>query len=54
MVDRSFAENVTSGETRVARAYDDCREALDRAFLQATSTVTSVGFVSASNTADRF
>ena len=70
MIDRLVAEKVTRRETGVPRADDDRSKALDgrtsqcfrerarrasrRAAAQATSTVTFVGFVSASNTAERF
>jgi hypothetical protein len=48
------AEEVTCGEASVTRADDDRADALDGRSYSATSTVTSVGLVSASNTADRF
>ena len=54
MVDRPLAEEVAGGEAGVTGADDDGGEALDRAALRRPSTVTSVGFVSASNTAERF
>jgi hypothetical protein len=54
MVDRPVAQEVTSGEARVTRADDDRGSALDGLVPQATSTVTFVGFVRASNTAERF
>ena len=69
MIYRLAAEEVACREARVPRADDDRGKALDgwtsvlsgarasgeppRA-AQATSTVTSVGFVRASNTAERF
>ena len=54
VVDRPVAEEVARGEARVPRADDDRGNALDGPAPQATSTVTFVGFVSASNTAERF
>ena len=55
VVDRPVAEEVARGETRVPRADDDRGGALDDGPApQATSTVTCVGFVRASNTAERF
>src|SRR5215813_2010836 len=54
MVDRPVAQEVACGETRVPRADDDCGDALDGLAPQATSTVTFVGLVRASNTAERF
>jgi hypothetical protein len=54
MVDRSVAEEAACGEAGMPRADDDGGDALDGSTPQATSTVTSVGFVSASNTAERF
>ena len=54
MIDRPLVEEVAGGEAGVSGAYDDCGEALDGEPVQATSTVTSVGFVSASKTAERF
>jgi len=45
---------VARREARVPRADDDRSKALDDRASQATSTVTFVGFVSASNTAERF
>ena len=54
VVDRPLTEEVTGGEPGVAGAYDNSREALDGEAPQVTATVTSVGFVSASNTAERF
>ena len=50
VIKRPLGEEVAGGEAGVSCAYDDRREAFD----QATSTETSVGFVSASNTAERF
>ena len=57
MVDRPLAEEVAGGEARVPRADDDGSYAFDGLVPetpQATSTVTFVGFVRASNTAERF
>jgi hypothetical protein len=54
VVERSLAEEVAGGDAGVAGAYDNSGEAFDGSTCQATSTVTSVGFVSASKTADRF
>jgi hypothetical protein len=54
MVDRPVAEEMARGEARVPRTDDDGRDALDGFVPQATSTVTLVGFVRASNTAERF
>ncbi len=54
MVDRPLRKEVTGGKAGMAGAYDNCGEALDGMPAQATSTATSVGFVSASNTAERF
>ena len=54
VVDRPVAEEVARGEARVAPADDDRGGALDGLAFQATSTVTFVGFVRASNTAERF
>ena len=55
MVDRPVAQIQTCGEAGVSRADDYRGNALDGSdSLQLTSTVTFVGFVSASNTADRF
>ena len=54
MVDRTVGEEMTRGQASVARADNDRGSAFDGGFLQATSTVTSVGLVSASTTADRF
>src|ERR1022692_4619259 len=54
MIDRPVAEKVARREARVPRADDDRSDALDDLAPQATSTVTFVGFVRASNTADRF
>ena len=54
VVDRPLSEEVAGGEAGMAGAYDNCGEALDGMPAQATSTATSVGFVSASNTAERF
>ncbi len=70
MVDRPVAEEVARRKTRMPRADDDRSGALEglaplcvperarrtsrRAAAQATSTVTLVGFVRASNTAERF
>src|SRR6185369_13093425 len=60
VVDRPLGEQAAGGESGVTRADDDRGGALDgsapylRLLSQATSTVTLVGFVSASNTAERF
>jgi hypothetical protein len=54
VVDGTLGEEVAGGKAGMAGAYDDCSEALDGESAQATSTATSVGFVSASNTAERF
>ena len=57
MVDRPLAEEVAGGEAGVAGADDDRGDALDGLAVgsaQTTSTVTSVGFVRASKTAERF
>ena len=54
MIDRSLSEEVARGKAGVAGPDDNRREVLDGVCPQATSTVTSVGFVSASKTADRF
>ena len=54
MVDRPVAEETARGEARVPRTDDDRGGVLDDLAPQATSTVTFVGFVSASNTAERF
>src|SRR5581483_4373580 len=54
VVDRPVAQEVTRGQARVPRADNDRGGALDGWSPQATSTVTSVGLVSASNTAERF
>ena len=55
MVDRPRGQVVTGGEAGVPRADDDRGDALDALrFPSATSTVTFVGLVSASNTAERF
>ena len=54
VVDRPLGEEVAGGEAGVPGAYDNCGEVLDGECPQATSTVTSVGFVRASNTAERF
>src|SRR6202044_1742758 len=51
VLDRLVAQEVTCSETRVPRPDDDRGGALS---AQATSTVTFVGFVRASNTAERF
>ncbi len=51
---RPVAEEVACREARVPRSDNDRGEALDGWASQATSTVTSVGFVRASNTAERF
>jgi hypothetical protein len=57
VVDRPVAEEVAGGEARVPRADDDRGNALDDPdpqIPQATSTVTFVGLVRASYTAERF
>jgi hypothetical protein len=54
VVERPLVEEVAGGEAGMAGAYDNCRDALDGEPPQATVTVTSVGFVRASNTAERF
>ena len=54
MVERPLTEEVACGEAGMPGAYDNCGEALDGEPAQATVTVTSVGFVRASNTAERF
>ena len=54
MIDRPVAQEVARGEARVPSANDDRGGALDGLTSQTTSTVTSVGFVRASNTAERF
>ena len=54
VVDGPAGQEVAGGEARVPRADDDGGGALGGLRAQATSTVTSVGFVSASNTAERF
>jgi hypothetical protein len=51
VVDRPAAQEVACGKTRVPRPDDDGGGALDGLAPQATSTVTFVGFVRASNTA---
>jgi hypothetical protein len=48
------AEEVARGQSGVPRPDDDRGGVLDGWSSQATSTVTFVGFVSASNTAERF
>src|SRR5215472_11078874 len=54
MVNRAVAEEAARGQARVPRADDDRGYALDGVAPQATSTVTFVGLVSASKTAERF
>ena len=54
MVDGPLSEEAAGGEAGVPGADYNCGEALDGESAQATATVTSVGFVSASNTAERF
>jgi hypothetical protein len=54
VVDRPLGQEMACGEASVASADDDGRYSLDGSTSQATSTVTSVGFVSASKTAERF
>src|SRR5207302_113711 len=54
VLDRTAGQEVACRETRMPRADDDRGDALDGLTSQATSTVTSVGLVSASNTAERF
>ena len=54
VVDRPVAEETARGKARVPRTDDDRGGALDGLAAQATSTVTFVGFVRASNTAERF
>ena len=54
MVNRPLAEEVACGEASMARTDDDGGRALDGPTSQATSTVTLVGLVRASNTAERF
>src|SRR5690606_4149872 len=55
VVDRPFAEEVARREAGVAGPDDDRGDSLDDGSTsQATSTVTSVGLVRASNTAERF
>jgi hypothetical protein len=53
MVDRALVEEVADGETGVTRADDD-RRRLSAGPAQLTSTVTLVGLVTTSKTADRF
>src|SRR5262249_1573469 len=50
VVDRGVGEEAAGGQPRVPGPDDNRGDALD----QTTSTVTSVGFVMASNTAERF
>jgi hypothetical protein len=54
MVNPPLAEKVAGGQAGMARTDDDSGGALDGSTSQATSTVTFVGLVSASNTAERF
>ena len=54
MIDRPLAEEMASREAGVPGADDDGGDALDGEGPQASSTATSVGFASASNTAERF
>ncbi len=54
MVDGPLAEEVACGEAGMTCADDDGGSALDGPASQATSTVTLVGLVRASNTAERF
>ena len=54
VVDRPLTEEVAGGEACVPGADDDRGGALGGLAAQATSTVTFVGFVRASNTAERF
>src|SRR5215472_1409522 len=54
MVDRPGAKKMTRCQPGVPSADNDSGDALDSPAAQATSTVTSVGFVRASNTAERF
>jgi hypothetical protein len=54
VIDRPVGEEVARREAGVPRADDDRGGALDGVASQATSTVTFVGFVRASNTAERF
>jgi hypothetical protein len=53
MVDRALAEEVADGETGVTSADDD-RRCVGAGLAQLTSTVTLVGLVTTSKTADRF
>jgi uncharacterized membrane protein len=54
VVHRPLAEEVAGGEAGMARADDDDCRTFDGSASQATSTVTFVGLVRASNTAERF
>src|SRR5690606_35291185 len=54
VVDRVPGQEVTGRESCVPGADDDGCDLLDDVSPQATSTATSVGLVSASNTAERF
>ena len=54
MVDRPLTEEMAGGEAGVSGADDNGGEALDGESRQTTSTLTSVGFARASNTAERF
>src|SRR5262249_27120348 len=54
MVDGPGGQENARGGAGVPRVDDDGGKAIDDSAFQATSTVTSVGFVSASNTAERF
>ncbi len=54
MIDRPIAEKVAGGKAGVPCADDDRSGALDGWASQATSTVTFVGLVRASKTAERY
>jgi hypothetical protein len=54
VVDGPLGEEVAGGEAGMTCADDDGGGALDGSASQATSTVTLVGLVRASNTAERF
>ena len=54
MVERPLAEEIACSEPSMARTDDDSGGTFDGSTSQATSTVTLVGLVRASNTAERF
>jgi hypothetical protein len=54
MINRVGGEKVACGEASMPRPDDDSGNALDGLAPQATSTMTFVGLVSASKTAERF